>query len=156
MAAVFFYLCLFFCSSSLGKTSILSSPHRVFLSPYRTLLPVPNLLSVVILVREGPLGLQKIAGTRRKPQIGVCPLKCSPNLGVILTSLKFVSSDFEQVADVDYEAGNCLCGSLGQVKVKGHDGKIHRLTTNDTAASWRKIRSKPSRPGESFKAFFWK
>ena len=54
MAVVFH--CLYrFLLLFLGKTRI-SGLRGVFLSPYRILLPMPSILSVVSLVREGPLG----------------------------------------------------------------------------------------------------
>ena len=50
-----------------GKQASLSSLRSVFLSPYRILLPVLNILSVVILVREGPLrNLHQISPTFTK------------------------------------------------------------------------------------------
>ena len=41
----------------LGKQAFLSSLRSVFSFPYRNLVPIPNSLSVLFLVRKGPLGL---------------------------------------------------------------------------------------------------
>ena len=53
----------FFCLSLLEKQALLSTLRSVLLLPYRILLAVVNLLSVLFLVRKGPFASQTAGGT---------------------------------------------------------------------------------------------